>query len=147
MFSNLSYKLIVAEVNPGQTPSEALSRNAPLLVQVGIRDVAMTYPSTYSALQPGKTYAWQVVAQNDNTYASATDAWSFSLKKDTITMVLDWASYPHLQRGATSSNFEVRQKMKFSYDNEAGDSALAANIFSYSNLGNTVVYTKNIVLK
>lgn len=144
MFSNLNYKLIVAEVKPGQTATEALQRNAPLLVQVGIRDVAMTYPSTYTSLQPGKTYAWQVVAQNDNTYSSTTDPWSFSLRKDTLSVVLDWASYPHLQRGPAPNHFVVRQKMKFSYDNEANDSLLAANI--YADRGQ-VLYTKNIVLK
>ena len=147
MFDNLSYKLMVTEVLNGQSPSEALQRNPLLFMQTGIKDVALTYPSSYISLQPGKTYAWQIIAQNDNTYSAATDVWSFSLKNDSFSVVLDRAAYPHLQRGPAASRFIVQQKMKFSYDNEADDSLLEAKVYTYNGQGNMSIYTKEVVLK
>jgi hypothetical protein len=147
MFNNLTYKLTLTEVLNGQSPSEALQRNPLLFMEVGIKDIALTYPSSYNRLQEGKTYAWQIVAQNDNTYSAATDVWSFTMKSDSFSVVLDRAAYPHLQRGPASTNFVAQQKMKFSYNNEANDSALQANIYTYNNGINMPLFTQSVTLK
>jgi hypothetical protein len=147
MFSDLNYKLILTEVKNGQGPADAIQRNPILFIQVGIKDIALPYPSSYTALQQGKTYAWQVIAQNDNTYTAATEIWSFSVKSDSFSVVLDKAAYPHLQRGPAATHFIVQRKMKFSYENEANDSLLTAKVYAYNNQGNVLVSTRDVVLK
>ena len=147
IFSNLNYKLILTEVKPGQQPADAIQRNPLLFIQVGIRDLALPYPSSYAALQPGKTYAWQVIAQNDNTYSAMTEIWSFTVKTDSMTVLLDRAAYPHLQRGPSPSQFAVQKKMKFSYSNESNDSLLTAKVYAYNSQGNTVILSRDVVLK
>jgi hypothetical protein len=147
MFNNLTYKMMLTEVLHGQTPSEALQRNPLLFMEVGLKDVSLAYPSSYTGLQAGKTYAWQILAQNDNTYAAATPVWSFKMTIDTLSVLLDRAAYPHLQRGAGNTDFVVQQKMKFSYDNEANDSSLTARLYTYDGGLNRVVYTKGVTLK
>ncbi|HWK02509.1 MAG TPA: hypothetical protein VNS58_02690 [Puia sp.] len=147
MFTNLQYKLIVTEMKNGQSPADAIQRNPILFIQTGIKDMALPYPSSYLALQQGSSYAWQVIAQNDNTYMAVTEIWSFRVKNDSFSVVLDKAAYPHLQRGAASSHFIVQQKMKFSYDNEANDSLLTARVYAYTSQGNSMVFTRDLVLK
>jgi len=147
MFSNLNYKLILTEVKNGQSPSDAIQRNPVLFIQAGIKDIALPYPSSYTALQQGKTYAWQVIAQNDNTYTAVTEIWSFSVKADSFSVILDKAAYPHLQRGPAATHFIVQRKMKFSYENEADDSLLTAKVYTFNNQGNVLVSSKEIMLK
>jgi hypothetical protein len=147
MFSNLSYKMVLTEVRKGQSPADAIQRNPILFYRDGLRDLALAYPSSYVALQKGKTYAWQIIASNENNYSASTDIWSFNLKDDSISIVLDNASYPHLQRGAGSNHFIVHEKIKCSYDNEAGDSALQLNIYEYRNEGKTSLISRQVGLQ
>jgi hypothetical protein len=130
MFTNLNYKLIISEVKPGQAPAIAIQRNPLLFVQDQIAQTSYVYPSSYVALEQGKTYAWQIIAQNGRTYSAATDVWSFTLAKDSVLLPSDNSSYPHLQRGAGSSLFSAAEKIKFSYENESGDSLVNVTLFS-----------------
>lgn len=82
MFDNLSYTISVTEVMQGQSPSEAIVYNTPLFTSANLKTPYSTYSSAYTKLQPGKTYAWQVVANNGESYAAATEVWSFSLAAD-----------------------------------------------------------------
>jgi hypothetical protein len=146
-FTDLRYKIVLTEVKKGQNPADAIQRNPVLFFRDGLRDPALVYPSSYVALQKGKTYAWQVIASNENTYSASTEIWSFNLKDDSLAIVLDNASYPHLQRGVGSSHFIVHEKVKFSYENEAGDSVLPVNIYQYKSQGNISVTGKQVSLQ
>lgn len=84
MFDNLNYDVSVAEVMNGQTSAEAILYNTPLFVSSRLRQPFETYPSTYSKLQPGKTYAWQVTARNGQTLAAVTEVWTFSVAHDSV---------------------------------------------------------------
>ena len=147
MFNNLNYKLVVAEIKSGQSPADAIRRNPILFIQTGIKEIVIPYPSSYTPLQEGKWYAWQIIAQNDNTYSAATEVWSFSIKADSLAVLLDNAAYPHLQRGPGTTHFAVQQKMKFSYDNEADDSLLIAKVYSYDRQGYSTVFSRELLLK
>ncbi|GAO44100.1 hypothetical protein [Flavihumibacter petaseus] len=83
MFDDLSYDLSVAEVLPGQSAPEAILYNAPLYVRGMLRVTTDNYPASYSQLEAGKTYVWQVTAKNGVNYAATTEAFTFSLPTDT----------------------------------------------------------------
>jgi hypothetical protein len=130
MFSNLNYKLVITAVQNGQAPKVAIQRNPLLYVLDQIRQTSYVYPSSYVALEQGKTYAWQIIAQNGTTYSQATDVWSFTVAKDSIAISSDASSYPHLTRGAGAALFYASEKIKFSYENEAGDSIITVKLYT-----------------
>ena len=82
MFDNLSYDVNIAEVLQGQSPAEAILYNTPVYVKSHTKMPYENYPSSYSKLEAGKTYAWQVTARNGMNYAAATEVWTFSIAKD-----------------------------------------------------------------
>jgi hypothetical protein len=77
MFDDLSYDVIISEVNEGQSVSDAIQKNLPVQQAQGLRTPFLTYPLTGPQLDTGKTYAWQVVARNQQTYAAKSEVWSF----------------------------------------------------------------------
>ncbi|HTD93196.1 MAG TPA: hypothetical protein VK644_05270, partial [Chitinophagaceae bacterium] len=85
--------LSIAEVQEGQTPAEAILYNTPVYTRGYLRAPYENYPSTYSALVPGKTYAWQVTARNGVSYAAATEAWTFSIGKDSAKQQANTGAY------------------------------------------------------
>lgn len=82
MFDNLSYDISVAEVLEEQSATEAIMYNTPVYVSSNVKAPYVNYPSTYARLQPGKTYAWRVTARNGDNYATATEAWTFTIAAD-----------------------------------------------------------------
>lgn len=80
MFNSLSYEIAVVEVLNGQSSTEAILYNVPLYTNSNIKNPFENYPTSFSSLQPGKTYAWQVTARNGTNYAAQTEVWSFTIK-------------------------------------------------------------------
>ncbi|MET0637671.1 MAG: hypothetical protein ABWZ25_16700 [Chitinophagaceae bacterium] len=93
MFVNLSYDISVVEVKEGQSPAESILYNSPIYVRSNIRAAFENYPSTYSSLEAGKTYAWQITARNGLSYAAATDVWTFSKAVDSSKIEATNLSY------------------------------------------------------
>ncbi|MBI3883196.1 MAG: hypothetical protein HY305_03020 [Sphingobacteriales bacterium] len=88
MFSNLNYDLVVTEVVEGQSATEAIQYNVPLYSKNNIIQTTENYQSSFTALVPGKTYAWQVVAKNSGNYAAKTEVWTFKLGKQHVNTVI-----------------------------------------------------------
>jgi hypothetical protein len=93
MFDNLNYELNVAEVMQGQSPLDAVRYNIPVYTKNNGRVPYENYPSTYSKLETGKTYAWQVVAKSGFNYAAATEVWTFTIAKDSAKVEMKSSSY------------------------------------------------------
>lgn len=79
MFSNLSYDLIVAEVIGEQSAPDAIKNNIPVYANNNIKQTNLNYPISFTRLDTGKTYAWQVVAKNGNNYEAKTEVWTFTI--------------------------------------------------------------------
>ena len=103
MFDDLSYTINVTEVMQGQAPSEAIVYNAPLFTSANIRTPYSTYSPAYTKLQPGKTYAWQVVANNGDNYAAATEVWTFSVAGDSTHSLPTDDAYISLSNNANGT--------------------------------------------
>ncbi|MEO8406771.1 MAG: hypothetical protein ABI480_19310, partial [Chitinophagaceae bacterium] len=63
LFNSLSYDIIISPLYEKQSPEEALQRNIPVVTTSSAQN-SIAYPSSYSNLETGKTYAWQVVAKD-----------------------------------------------------------------------------------
>jgi hypothetical protein len=103
MFDNLTYSVRVTEVMEGQAPSEAIVYNTPLFTSANSKMPYENYSSAYSKLQPGKTYAWQVIANNGDNYAAATEVWTFSVAADATKSEPTDIAYISLSSNATGS--------------------------------------------
>lgn len=85
MFSNLNYEILVTEVLPGQSSTEAIQNNTPVYTNANILQTYESYPSSFSSLDTGKIYAWQVVAKNGLSYSAKTEVWTFKVRQEKMT--------------------------------------------------------------
>lgn len=93
MFDDLSYDVIISEVNEGQSVSDAIEKNLPIQQAQGLRTPFLTYPLTGPQLDTGRTYAWQVVARNQQTYAAKSEVWSFRTKSKKDSVGINYSMY------------------------------------------------------
>lgn len=128
LFDNLSYDVNVAEIMPGQSPAEAILYNTPKYVSGRQKPPYANYPSTYSKLEPGKTYAWQVTARNGLSYAAATEPWAFTIAGDSAKIDLTTASYVQLSNNSEESGINYL----------TGDQ-LHVKYYSFDKSGETIV--------
>ncbi len=100
MFSNLWYELLVAEVLPGQSATEAVLYNVPVYAGHNLPSPYENYPASFSKLKPGQQYAWQVTARNGLNYAAQTEVWTFFIKSsDSLKESKISGSYLILKKG------------------------------------------------
>jgi len=84
------YQLVLTQVNSGQSPTEALNYNLPIINQSNIISPVLPYPGVARDLLTGKTYAWQVTAYKDQTVLNRSEIWSFIVDcQDSVKKVTD----------------------------------------------------------
>lgn len=131
MFDVLSYDLKLVEVTEGQTSTEAIENNTPVFEGSSNADIFLNYPVSSAPLDTAKTYAWQVIAKNDNAFAAQSDIWTFRVKGDTLPLIpVNENPYVQLRRGSDVSLNSCQGILKFDYYNDAADSAITYNITS-----------------
>lgn len=119
LFSNLNYEIIVTEILEGQSGAEAVQYNSPIYWRDNIRQTFESYPSTYKALEKNKTYAWQIVAKNEQQYAIKTDVWTFNLNQSSNNFLLKGNEYVLLEnsiKGIYNIAKDTLRVKYFSYD-------------------------------
>lgn len=77
----ISYSVKLVEQLQGQTPQEALLRNAAKMQIDKVVGTSMPYPSDALSLEIGNTYAWQVEAYVGPVSVGITQVWSFTVKE------------------------------------------------------------------
>jgi hypothetical protein len=88
LFNNLNYDILVAEVQQGQSPYEAIQENLPVYFGHHLTFNSLNYPASYKALDTGKIYAWRIVAKNEETFSAQSEVWTFkvaSKKQEPVT--------------------------------------------------------------
>ncbi|HRO46815.1 hypothetical protein [Agriterribacter sp.] len=133
MVPQLRYELFLTEMKKGQNAYEAIQKNTPVYMQQYITAPYLLYPSAAPSLEPGKQYAWQVIAKNGEVYAQQTEAWSFGIKNDSPVAIKDTSAYPKLAKGYDAHSYICRGDIKFEYNNEAGDSIVSIAIYEWQN--------------
>lgn len=131
IFSSLTYDLVIVEVDSDQTALEAMQHNIPLYSAGNLTDIFLNYPSSGTSLDTAKTYAWQVIAKNNNAYAAQSEVWSFRIKGDTIVNpYIQEDPFIKLSQHPDASISICKGDLKFYYNNEADDSAVTYKIES-----------------
>lgn len=147
LFNDLNYQLVLVEINKGQNVNDAVQKNTPIYTQDRIKDLFLNYSSATSALENGKTYGWQITAKNGNNYAEKTEAWQFTVKKDSATIILDNEAYPALKQGTTGAYYICQGKIRFSYNNEISDSSIQVQFYESKNENRSPVLQRELKLQ
>lgn len=128
MFNSLSYDIIVSPLYDNQSAVEALQRNIPVMTTMSANN-SILYPSTFTDLQPGKTYVWQVVAKDAGNYGGKSEVWTFTVMPDSVKQIINNASYVRIALNNQSEIASLHQGvLKVDYENRAGDESVEAVI-------------------
>jgi len=134
LFNNLQYDLYLVRIDSGQVAADAIQSNIPVLYQQDIQGTSLLYPASAPVLESGVQYAWQVIAKNNETPVSNSEAWVFTLKDfgpDSIG--IGELPFTRLQKGNESGYSICAGKLKFAYINETADTAWNVTLFDISN--------------
>lgn len=133
-FSSLNYDLDLVEVFSGQSPSDAIQQNLPLLHQANIIPTSLLYPASAPALEFDKRYAWRISANSNGAVVSRSDIWDFTIKKEITSTTVKTNNLPYVKLSAgEQSAFALQVNyLKFEYVNEANDSTWNIKIYDLS---------------
>lgn len=115
MFSNLSYDILVTEILEGQSATEAIQYNTPVYSKGDIAQPYESYASSFTKLDTGKIYAWQVVAKNGLSYAAKTEVWTFKLKNEKKAAEIINDTYVLLDNSVTGTYFIKKDILRIKY--------------------------------
>ena len=145
MFSSLSYDIVVSPLHEKQSPEEALQRNLPVLTTSSVNN-SLGYPASYSTLESGKSYAWQVIAKDAGRFGGKSEVWTFTVMPDSVKSIIENASFIKIQDQRSEVVYLHQGTLKIDYTNMTKDSLVNAVIEDLSELkAKPVVFT--IVVK
>jgi hypothetical protein len=148
MFDQLHYEIVIAEILPGQRPEEAIELNAPLYMDLNLPGSFLNYAGAYPSFEKGKWYAWQVVAQDGQSYAAKTPVWDFMVTDNAPSATIPTNnSYIKLKR-TYEAGLSVSQKiLKVEYDNQVNDQTVNYTITDLDKGTNQVIKQGILKLK
>ena len=127
MFSSLSYLIIVAPIFEKQSPQEALQRNIPVMTTTSANN-SLLYPPSFTNLEPGKTYVWQVAAQDAGRYGGKSEVWKFTIMPDSVVKIISMAPYVKLSQHSDEATVLHQGILKMEYFNSLADSAVNVSV-------------------
>ncbi|MEM7572443.1 MAG: hypothetical protein AAF433_06065 [Bacteroidota bacterium] len=118
---DLSYELVLVEMEAGQSPAAALERNVPLLRRSGLRDNQLLYPNGMASLKKGVDYAWAVQAQIRGNRLADAGVWSFRLAETASPAeVQNPTNYAMLDTRLSSRFYWFEESINIGFDNNEG---------------------------
>lgn len=93
MYNPLVYQLLLVKVKESQEVKDAIMFNPPVYEKKYITAIADQFPGSYTGLEKGGTYAWQIVATSGESCPIATEVWSFKVVDDSIANIVSNAPY------------------------------------------------------
>lgn len=127
MFNALSYDIIVSPVYDKQSPEEALQRNIPAMTTISLNN-SIAYPSSYTNLETGKTYAWQVVAKDAGRFGGKSEVWTFTVMPDSVVQIITNATYIKLVKQSPQTTVVHQGVIKSEYFNYLADSVVSCTV-------------------
>lgn len=130
MFSNLTYDILVTVVEDGQAPSEAIEYNTPLYSNSGLTQPNDNYPASFTKLDTGKVYAWQVIARNGFSYAGKTEVWTFMVTAPTVPVnAPSTTGYVLMEDGLRDTYFISGKQLNLKYNSQDNTHLGAINFY------------------
>jgi len=86
--SQLSYRLRVAELKPGQSHENAITRNNPVYQDNRILATTAMYPVTATPLKTWQPYVWTVDAYYKGILLGGAEVWKFTIVEDSLLEII-----------------------------------------------------------
>jgi hypothetical protein len=142
---SMYFRLMLTEKKQARNGTEAMLKNAPLLLLDNIRSTTLMYPVNYPELKEGTTYFWQVVAYQQGIIISTSEVWGFTVKCKEDAAV-DNDSYRELKLLVNGNYYITGQYLKFSFLNNYNIKKLQYTILDISEGGKPVKHLPEIKL-
>lgn len=147
MFTNLSYDLLITEVTEGQSATEAIQYNTPIYSKSDLNQPYESYASSFTKLDTGKIYAWQVVAKNGLSYAVKTEVWTFKIAPPSfVKMIIEQTPFIKMKMDNPEKGIAPNGILKLSYNNETIDTAVTIHLVELNNRDKAAI-TINVSVK
>lgn len=127
MYNSLSYTIIISPLYERQSPQEALQRNIPVMTMTSANN-SLLYPSSFGDLQPGKTYVWQVAANDGGRFGGKSEVFSFTVMPDSVARIISSAPYIKLDLSKPQVSVLHQGVLKMEYFNVLADSSVKVEI-------------------
>ena len=129
MFTSLNYDILVTEVLPGQSATEAIQYNNPIYTGSNVLQPYESYPTSLAALDTGKLYAWQVLAKNGTNYSAKTEVWTFKVAPPSwIKLIIEQTPFTKMKTAAPEKGIAPNSFLKIAYNNETTDTSVVVHI-------------------
>lgn len=147
-FSNLTYRYTLVEVLQGQSSLTAIQQNMPKLQQSNLSQTVLNFPTTSTALDTGKVYAWQVAANSNNVPAAYSEVWTFKIKSPQADLVdKKKSSFIKLMPEHTIPFTVCSDFLRYEYLNENNDTLVSFRITDITSKQLKVIADENISLR
>lgn len=87
LFNNLKYELNVVEVLQNQAPNEAIQYNIPFYYRNNLSNCIVNFEASTNNFEKNKTYAWQIVAIDNNGLRFYSEVNKFRLEDNKIDKI------------------------------------------------------------
>lgn len=134
-FSSLSYDIRLVEAIGNQSPEDAIQQNIAIFTQQNIANLVTAYPSSLSALDTGKLYAWQITANNNNSFVAKSDIWTFRIGYfgSTGNSLNNGEPFARLRKDGNINYFLCTGVLQFEYDNYLNDDTVTLAVYDLGN--------------
>jgi len=135
--NSLLYDWILVEVQPTQSPADALQQNVPVLSRQNLSFTSFQYPLSSPELDTSKLYAWRITAKNNMLPIGNSEVWSFRVKKyqlDTISAP-GTGTFAKLHREEDAAFIISKGILRFEYMNELNSASIQLRLFDVSSSG------------
>jgi len=122
--NNLRYDIRLVEIQEQQSPADAIKDNLQVFTTAPLTTTNYPYTNNAASLEPGKKYAWQIIAMNNLTMITKSEVWSFSIKKDAFRSLLpkpDPVFIKIKKEGAQEGSVIFWGNLRFDFLNESTD--------------------------
>jgi hypothetical protein len=116
-FNGLLYQLTLCEVKAGQTPTEALFYNIPLLNVRNLTTAILPYPPSARDLDTSKKYVWQVAAYKNDLILSRSEVWTFHFGCDPVLPVAPAESFRNIEDLVKGNFYMAAGRILFALQN------------------------------
>jgi hypothetical protein len=141
------YQLVLSEIKSGQSPTEALNYNLPLVNQSSILSPVLPYPAVARELESQKRYAWQVTAYKDQTVLNRSQVWEFMVDcRDSVKNKPDSSSYRSIEDLQRGNFYIAARQLKFALVNPYQAQNLQYEIYPVTGSGKKIKHLPKIKL-
>jgi hypothetical protein len=137
LFNRLMYDLVLVEVMPTQSLTDAVQKNIPVYRAQNLFIANLQYPPSLPELNIKKTYAWQVTAKSGNSPIAKSEVWAFTLQQEAIVASAkeEASFYSKMKMDPEASYIMTKGVLKYSYVNELNDKEVTIKVFDITKAG------------